>query len=112
MLWFDKSHFRMEILWSQLNCRLSRSIRSILLLMDNAGCHPGHLQGNFSKISVCFLPANTTFELQPLHLGIIQNFRVHYRNYFMRHVLAKIDGCTCASEVCKSLVAIRWVALT
>ena len=39
---------------------------------------------------------------------------MHYRNYFLRHVLAKIDERTCASEVCKSinvLVAIRWVAM-
>ena len=82
--------------------------------MDNAGCHPEHLQGKFSNIQVCFLPANTTAKLQPLDLGIIQNFKVHYRNYFLRHVLAKIDECTSASEVCKSinvLVAIRWVAM-
>ena len=71
--------------------------------MDTAGCHPEHLQGKFSNIKVCFLPANATSKLQPLDLGIIQNFKVHYRNYFLRHVLAKIDECTCASEVCKSI---------
>ena len=72
--------------------------------MDNAGRHPEHLQGKFSNINVCFLPAKTTSRLQPLDLGLIQNFKVHYRNYFLRHVLAKIDECTCASEVCKSIL--------
>lgn len=104
----------MEEILSKLNRRLSRSSRFILLLIDNAGCHPDYLQGKFSNIKVYFLPANTTSMLQPLDLGIIQNFKVHYRNYFLRHVLAKIDESTCASEVCKSitvLVAIRWVAM-
>ena len=61
-----------DIMESKLNRRLSRSSRSILLLMDNAGCHPKHLQGKFTNIKVCFLPANTTSKLQPLDLGIIQ----------------------------------------
>ena len=104
----------MESILTKLNHRLSRSSRTILLFMDNTGCHPEHLQGKFSNIKVCFLPAKTTAKLQPLDLGIIQNFKVHYRNYFLRHVLTKIDECTSASEVCKSisgLVAIRWVAM-
>ena len=38
--------------------------------------------------------------------------KVNYRTFFFRHVLAKIDECDSASDVCKSvnvLVAIRWV---
>ena len=58
----------MELLLAKLNRRLSRSSRFILLLMDNAGCHPERLQGKFSNIKVCFLPANTTSKLQPLDL--------------------------------------------
>ncbi len=50
----------MNTVLTKLNRRLSRSNRSILLLMDNAGCHPNDLVGKFSNIKVCFLPANTT----------------------------------------------------
>ena len=78
----------MESILTKLNHRLSSSSRSILLFMDNAGCHPEDLKTKFSNIKVCFLPANTTSKLQPLDLGIIQNFKVHYRNFFF-------EVCSC-----------------
>ena len=68
----------MNAVLTKLNRCLSRSNQSILLLMDNTGCHPENLAGKFSNIKVCFLPANTTSKLQPLDLGIIQNVKVHY----------------------------------
>ena len=60
-----------------------------------------------------FLPPNTTSKLQPLDLGIIQNFKVHYRTLLLRFVLSQIDVCDKASEVAKSvsiLHSIRWAA--
>ena len=60
-----------------------------------------------------FLPPNTTSKLQPLDLGIIQNFKVHYRHFLLRFVLAKIEECTTVTDVAKSadlLMAMRWVA--
>ena len=89
----------LESILTKLNHRLSSSSRSIILLMDNAGCHPEDLKTKFRNIKVCFLPANTTSKLQPLDLGIIQNFKVHYRNLFLRYILAKIDECDSASDV-------------
>ena len=59
------------------------------------------------------MPPNTTSQLQPLDLGIIQNFKVHYRRFLLRYVLSKIDECESASEVASEvsiLVAIRWIA--
>ena len=83
----------------QLNQQLFASNRSVLLIMDNAGCHPDNLKVKFTNIRVILLPPNTTSKLQPLDLGIIQNFIVHYRRLFLRHVLAKIDECETASDV-------------
>ena len=68
----------LEKMLTAFNHHLPRANRSIILLMDNAGCHPHDLKEKFSNIKIVFLPANTTSTLQPLDLGIIQNFKCHY----------------------------------
>ena len=95
---------------STVNKQLSQRGRSVLLFLDNVGCHPPHM--NFSNIKIVFLPPNTSV-LQPLNLGIIKTFKVHYRKFLMRFVLSNIDTCASASEVVKSatiLHAVKWVA--
>ena len=100
---------------TKLNHLLSSCSRSIVQLLDNAGCHPHDLAGKYSNIRIIFLPPNiNTSQVQPLHLGIIQNFKVHYRKLLLRFVLSKTDGTKdTASQIVKSisvLTAIRWVA--
>ena len=53
--------------------------RNILLFLDNAPCHPENFVVSYSNIEVVFfLLKNTTSRLQPLHAGIIRNFKVTY----------------------------------
>jgi len=68
----------MHTMFKKLNSNLKQEARSIILFMDNAGCHPEYLVGKYSNIKVVFLPANTTAVLQPLDLGIIKTFKVYY----------------------------------
>ena len=103
----------LDFFLTPFNHHLLRANRSIILLMDNAECHPHHLKEKFSNIKIVFLPANTTSTLQPLDLGIIQNFKCRYRKFLLRYVVAQIDHCVTASDVVGSvnlLKAIRWVA--
>ena len=51
--------------------------------------------------------------LQPLDLGIIQNFKVYYCKSLLQFVVAKIDEFQKATDIVQSLTilhAIRWDA--
>ena len=103
----------MHLILSKINRQLVTKSRSVALLMDNAGCHPRDIAGRYSNIKVIWLPPNTTSKLQPLDLGIIQNFKTHYRKLLLKYVLSKIEVCETGSELAKSvnvLLAIRWIA--
>ena len=52
----------MEYFLTKLNRRLSNS-RYIMLMMDNAGCHPVDPKTKISNIKVSFPPANTTSKI-------------------------------------------------
>lgn len=95
------------------NKKLRVKGRSILLFVNNAGCHPRDSHSRFSSIKVVYLPPNSISTVQPLDLGIIQNMKVHYHKYFLRYVLLKIEECTSATEVVNSvdvLSAIWWIS--
>lgn len=63
----------MTTILSKLNRQLMSNDRHILLFMDNAPCHPQTLSGQFSNITVQFLPEDTTSKPQPLDAGIISH---------------------------------------
>ena len=93
----------LDTVLTTFNRKMTIKKRSVLLLMDSAGCHPQHLKEKYSNVKILFLPPNTTSRLQPFDLDIIQNFKVHYRRLLLCFVLAKIDSCSCASEVANSI---------
>nr|XP_058945304.1 tigger transposable element-derived protein 6-like [Pocillopora verrucosa] len=99
-------------LLSQLNSSFKAQNRSILLFIDSAGCHPYDLKGRYSNIKLVFFPVNCTSKLQPLDLGIIQNFKVHYRKLLLRHIITMITDHDSATDIAKTLdvlQAIRWM---
>ena len=86
----------MKSILATLNHHMHSANCNILLFIENAGYHPEDLCGKFSNIKICFFPANMTSSLQPLDLGIIKNFKLHY---FLRYVLLKMEECNTASDV-------------
>lgn len=102
---------------ASFNLKMRAERWSVLLLLDNVGCHPPEmLQDKFSNVKILFVPPNTTSKLQPLDLGIIANFKSHYKHLFLRYVLDRIDEAKNATEVhvigsINVLTAIRLIAL-
>ena len=103
----------MHKILSSVNRKMIHKKRSVVLLIDNAGCHPQDISDKHSNVKVILFPVNTTSKLQPLDLGIIQNFKVHYRRFLLRYILASIETCTSASKVAGTITilnAIRWIS--
>ena len=82
----------MTTILSKLNRQFKHNDRHILLFMDNAPCHPQTLSGEFSNITVQFLPKYNTSKSQPLDAGIITNWKVLYRKRMLRYVCSQVDG--------------------
>ena len=63
-------------IWTQVNNKLIKENRNIILFVDNCSAHPIL---SFSNIKIIFLPPNTTSKLQPMDAGIIKVFNGLYR---------------------------------
>lgn len=71
----------------QLDEKMRRKRRKILLFLDNATSHPTNL--NLNSVDLVFIfPPNCTSVAQPLVQGIIENLKVRYRSFSMKHLLA------------------------
>ena len=54
-----------------------------------------------------FLSANTTSHLQPLDGGIIQAFKLRYRQKLMEYILAHVDTCMSGTALAKQITGLN-----
>ena len=87
----------------QINRKIRQQKRKILLFMANVRSHGGSDALTLSNVTVKFLPANTTSHLQPLDGGIIQAFKLRYRQKLMEYILAHVDTCTSGTALAKQM---------
>ena len=100
----------MQAVLTRFNRKLLLEWRKVVLILENATCHPKSIIDSFSKIKIIFLSKNSTSRLQPLDAGIIQNFKVKYRKRLIKYVLARINECSFATQIIEDvniLTAIR-----
>ncbi|XP_044595474.1 jerky protein homolog-like [Cotesia glomerata] len=66
----------------------------IVLIMDNAACHPPAEELNklCKSCTVMFLPPNVTSLIQPLDQGIIEKFKRRYRNDLIEKILLQEEN--------------------
>jgi len=80
---------RLFELWlRQWDTTLRSAKRKVLLYLDNFSGHPNI---KLDQITLKFFPPNTTAASQPCDQGIIQNVKVIYRHFLLRHRIASIE---------------------
>lgn len=76
---------------------LTKKNKKILLLVDNCPAHP-HI-ADLKRITLVFLPPNTTSVLQPMDQGIIRALKAHFRKNLVLKMIQLLDGCgSCSVE--------------
>ncbi|XP_029054068.1 tigger transposable element-derived protein 1-like [Osmia bicornis bicornis] len=75
-------------------CEFKKLEPKALLLIDNAPSHPTHLSDLTTCIPVemVFLPPNITSLIQPMHHGVISNFKAYYLRRTFRQLNDKTNG--------------------
>ena len=81
--WFTKWLNKWD---AELRCKRRR----ICLLVDNCSAHPSKIA--LTNIELKFLPPNTTSLIQPLDMGVIKNWKGHYRSRLNSRVIAALDA--------------------
>jgi hypothetical protein len=71
-----------------LDRKMIRQSRKVLLFLDNAASHP---DVKLQNVKIVFLPPNVTSVSQPLDQGVIQNFKIKYRQLVMKHIVSQLD---------------------
>lgn len=68
-----------------LDSRMTRAKRNIILFLDSASSHP--LLNNLQSVKLIFLPPNISSYCQPFDQGVFQNFKILYRKNVLKHQL-------------------------
>ena len=97
--WMNSNIFRQWL--SELNEKMARQRRKILLLVDNAACHRN--AGELSNIEIVFLPPNCTSILQPMDQGVIWSFKCHFRRKLLEFVISSVEN---GAEISKQKISI------
>ena len=93
----------MQAVLTRFNRKLLLEQRKVVLILDNATCHPKSIIDSFLQIKIIFLPKNSISRLQPLDAGIIQNFKVKYRRRLVKYVHAGINEYSSATQIIKDV---------
>ena len=86
--WFDNCF----VPDARKHCRKLGVPFRVLLLLDNAPCHPKSLVSRHPNVRVEFLPANTTSLLQPLDQELISSAKVYYQMRVYKQLVVATDS--------------------
>lgn len=91
--------------------KMKKQNRKVVLFLDNATSHSKIALDN---VKLIFLPPNTTSHCQPLDQGVIQNFKMLYRSFFIKRLLTCVASGRAFQEIEKNITlvnALIWVSV-
>ena len=78
------------------------------MFLDNAPVHPPDIK--LENIKLNFFPENTTSVIQPMDQGIIRTFKIYYRRYLLKHIIANATVALTADDInVTALDAVCWI---
>ena len=86
--WINNDIFKLIL--QNLNRKMKIEKRKVILFLDNCSSH--YIDMELSNIKLEYFPSNTTSQLQPLDLGIIKNFKSHYRKFLVSQLIARFEN--------------------
>jgi hypothetical protein len=81
------------------------------LFLDNSACHT---KVKLSNMKTTWFPANATSVLQPMDMGVIYTFKLHYRQFLMQYLILSVDEADSSYTLarCVSVLdAVNWIRL-
>jgi hypothetical protein len=101
----------MEEWLNMFNANMKKETRNATLFLDNATCHP---KVTLSNVKITWFPANATCVLQPMDMGVIYTFKLHYRRFLMQSLISNIEEADSSYALAKSVLvldAVNWIGL-
>ena len=86
--WMTKEIFHEYL--TDINRVMINQKRLILLLCDNANVH--NLGNQYSDITVHYIPPNTSVLIQPIDMGVVNEFKSHYKKYLNSYIISYYDN--------------------
>lgn len=92
------------------NEKIKSQNRYVLLLLDNATCHPYNIY--LSNVKLVFLPTNISSSLQPFEQGILLAFKLFYRRKMLTAIAARMGDTNTVYDLARRITlyeAVIWI---
>jgi hypothetical protein len=65
-------------------------------------------------VKIAWFPANATSVLQPMDMGVVYTFKLHYRRFMMQSLVLNIEEADSSYTLARSVLvldAVNWIGL-
>jgi hypothetical protein len=79
----------MEGWLNMFNAKMKKENRNVIPFLDSATCHP---KVTLSNVKIAWFPAKALSVLQPMDMGVIYTFRLHYRQFLLQSLISNLEA--------------------